>query len=57
MPKESPRVIYTGSSSGTNWFVGIIIAMALLVIGYLVFSANECGRLADTCVVAIESTN
>lgn len=27
--------------AGTGWFVGIIVALALLAIGYLVFSANS----------------
>lgn len=29
------------SSNSTGWFVGIIVALALLAIGYLVFSANS----------------
>lgn len=35
----------------TGWFVGIIIALALLAIGYLVFSSNsrsEAVRCVDT---------
>ena len=32
---------YTRESSATGWFVGIIVALALLAIGYLVFSANS----------------
>ncbi len=32
---------YTRQSSATGWFVGIIVALALLAIGYLVFSANN----------------
>jgi hypothetical protein len=32
---------YTRESSSTGWFVGIIVALALLSIGYLVFSANS----------------
>ena len=28
------------SSAGTGWFVGIIVALALIAIAYLVFSAN-----------------
>jgi hypothetical protein len=28
-------------SSSEGWFVGIIVAIALLAIGYLVFSANS----------------
>jgi len=34
------RVTYSRESSATGWFVGIIVALALLAIGYLVFSAN-----------------
>ena len=30
---------YNETSGGTRWFVGIIIALALVAIGYLVFSA------------------
>ncbi len=32
--------IYTRESNSTGWFVGIIVALALLAIAYLVFSAN-----------------
>jgi len=32
---------HTRESSATGWFVGIIVALALLAIGYLVFSANS----------------
>lgn len=35
------RTIYSRESSSTGWFVGIIVALALLAIGYLVFSANS----------------
>jgi len=35
------RTAYTRESSGTGWFVGIIVVLALLAIGYLVFSANS----------------
>lgn len=35
------RSTYTRESSSTGWFVGIIVALALLAIGYLVFSANS----------------
>lgn len=34
------RTIYTRESNSTGWFVGIIVALALLAIAYLVFSAN-----------------
>lgn len=30
-----------GESPATGWFVGIIVALALLSIGYLVFSASS----------------
>lgn len=35
------RTVYTRESNSTGWFVGIIVALALLAIGYLVFSANS----------------
>ena len=35
------RTTYTRESNGMGWFVGIIVALALLAIGYLVFSANS----------------
>ena len=34
------RSVYTRESNSTGWFVGIVVALALLAIGYLVFSAN-----------------
>lgn len=37
---DGNRTVYTRESNGTGWFVGIIVALALLAIGYLVFSAN-----------------
>lgn len=43
MPKEPPVDLYA-ESTGTGWFVGIIVALALLAIGYLVFSANHHPR-------------
>lgn len=33
--------IYNRESNSTAWFVGIIVALALLGIAYLVFSANS----------------
>ena len=54
MPKESPTEGYSGSGDGTGWFVGIIVALALLSIGYLVFSANNCH--SDVCSTTIEAT-
>src|SRR6187551_1916852 len=38
---DDNRTTYTRESSATGWFVGIIVALALLAIGYLVFSANS----------------
>lgn len=39
---ETPnRVVYTRESNATGWFVGIIVALALLAIGYLVYSASS----------------
>lgn len=35
------RTRYTRESNATGWFVGIIVALALLAIGYLVLSANS----------------
>ncbi|MFY8031966.1 MAG: hypothetical protein ACOVO5_09045, partial [Devosia sp.] len=35
------RTAVTRESSSTGWFVGIIVGLALLAIGYLVFSANS----------------
>jgi hypothetical protein len=34
------RTVYTRENNSTGWFVGIIVALALLAIAYLVFSAN-----------------
>jgi len=39
--RDGNRTVYTRESNGTGWFVGIIVALALLAIGYLVFSANS----------------
>lgn len=37
-----PKVyVYRRESGSTGWFVGIIVALALLAIAYLVFSANS----------------
>jgi hypothetical protein len=41
------RSVYTRESSSTGWFVGIIVALALLAIGYLVFSANSGPAVVD----------
>ncbi len=38
--RTEPTPVYTRESNATGWFVGIIVALALLAIGYLVFSAN-----------------
>jgi hypothetical protein len=44
------RTVYSRESSSTGWFVGIIVALALLAIGYLVFSANS-GPATDTTTI------
>lgn len=45
------RTVYTrDSSSSTGWFVGIIVALALLAIAYLVFSANTQPSTTTTTV-------
>ncbi|MBK8086295.1 MAG: hypothetical protein IPK28_22070 [Devosia sp.] len=41
------RTSYTRESNATGWFVGIIVALALLAIGYLVFSANSGPSTTD----------
>ena len=42
MPNKPPTdFVYTRESNSTGWFVGIIVALALLAIAYLVFSANS----------------
>lgn len=37
----SNRTVYTRESNSTGWFVGIVVALALLAIAYLVFTANS----------------
>jgi hypothetical protein len=58
--RDESRTVYTRESNGTGWFVGIIVALALLAIGYLVFSANTGPATVDTTVTttapAVEST-
>jgi type IV secretory pathway VirB10-like protein len=44
------RTTYTRESNSTGWFVGIIVALALLAIGYLVFSANSGPATTDVDV-------
>lgn len=39
--EREPRAVYTRESSATGWFVGIVVALALLAIGYLIFAANS----------------
>ncbi|WDR05170.1 hypothetical protein PSQ90_12835 [Devosia rhodophyticola] len=38
---DSSRAVYTRESNGTAWFVGVVVVLALLAIGYLIFSANS----------------
>jgi len=55
---DGNRTVYTRESNGTGWFVGIIVALALLAIGYLVFSANSgpATTVDVNTTPAIEST-
>src|SRR5690554_6683462 len=39
--QDGNRTVYMRESNGTGWFVGIIVTLALLAIGDLVFSANS----------------
>jgi type IV secretory pathway VirB10-like protein len=50
------RTVYTRESSSTGWFVGIIVALALLAIGYLVFSANSGPATTDVDVTTPPAT-
>ena len=38
---DTTRVVNVREGNSTGWFVGIIVALALLAIAYLVFSANS----------------
>lgn len=49
------RTVYSKESNATGWFVGIIVALALLAIGYLVFSANN-GPATPTTSVDVNNT-
>ena len=49
------RTVYSRESSSTGWFVGIIVALALLAIGYLVFSANSGPDTTSTTVNTTET--
>ena len=53
---DGNRTVYTRESSGTGWFVGIIVALALLAIGYLVFSANSGPSTTSVDVTAPPAT-
>lgn len=39
--ENDSHTVYTRESTSTGWFVGIIVALGLLAIAYLVFSANS----------------
>ena len=41
------RTVYTRENNSTAWFVGITVALALLAIAYLVFSANTQPSTVD----------
>jgi hypothetical protein len=49
--------VYTRESSSTGWFVGIIVALALLAIGYLVFSANSGSNTATPGSTTVDVNN
>lgn len=40
------RTAYSRESSSTGWFIGIIVALALLAIGLLVFSPTPSAPVA-----------
>ncbi|WP_052726179.1 hypothetical protein [Devosia epidermidihirudinis] len=55
---DGNRTVYARESNGTGWFVGIIVVLALLAIGYLVFSANSgttTGPSATSTTPAVEA--
>ena len=49
MRDDNSPYVYESRGDGTGWFVGIIVALALLAIGYLVFSANSCSGPDMVC--------
>jgi hypothetical protein len=51
----STRAAPARESNSTGWFVGIIVALALLAIGYLVFSANS-GPTAPATTVDVNNS-
>lgn len=53
-PGSTNQTIYRRESSSTSWFVGIIVALALLAIGYLAFSANSG---PETTTVEVEQSD
>lgn len=50
------KTVYSRESSATGWFVGIIVALALLAIGYLVFSANSGPSTPASTSVDVNTT-
>jgi hypothetical protein len=50
------KTVYSRESSSTGWFVGIIVALALLAIGYLVFSANSGPSTPASTTVDVNNT-
>lgn len=47
VPNDNYRDRIPGENTSTGWFVGIIVALTLLAIGYLVFSANSGPSTGD----------
>lgn len=43
-------------NSSTAWFIGIIVAFALLAIAYLVFAANSAPKTASATPAATSSS-
>lgn len=53
------RTVYSRRSNATGWFVGIVVALALLAIGFLVFNANTgpATTTVDTTVTPAPATD
>lgn len=47
----------SNEADGTGWFVGVIVALALLTIGYLVFSATPPTHYAASSTVFVDLEN
>lgn len=56
MSDNENRTVYTRDTDGTGWFVGIIVALALLAIGYLVLNDGPTTVQVNT-TPAVTSTS